>query len=155
MGFSDPTQVMFWLRQFLNFDILLQCLLLAGFLLILMFRPERIHSPALFRLSYILFAVALVFPTLFIPFVNVALDQAYSSYSSGMGQPISPWSGPPYGSAGSGINAPFLMRLCVNTSGTILLALSAVFCIASMVPKRSTDSLRRSAPPPAAPHPLD
>jgi len=110
-----------------------QLVMLVGLLLVVIYRPERIYRPGMFRLSCALLAVSIVVN----PIVSAVVKMMMSISSGGMGR--------------SGNVGEFaLLYSLLEVIEPFLVAASVFFGIFSLLP-RSRDRIR-SGP---AQHPLD
>ena len=110
-----------------------QLAMLIGLLLVVIYRPERIYLPGMFRLSCVLLAVSI----LVTPVASAIISTMTTILSSGMGRPGGP----------SGFSSLYSLIQIIES---ILVALSICFGIFSLLP--SSREHRRSGP---AQHPLE
>ena len=113
--------------------------LLAGFLLVLVFRPNTIHHPLLFRVSFWLLALTVVVPA--------SLSLLLGLYSSGLG--LNSSGGYP-GRMGPGTEMSFIMA-CANFSGPVLEGACIICGLTALIPPMT----RRENPTGPAKHPLE
>jgi hypothetical protein len=107
--------------------------LLSGFLLVLIFRPNAIHRPVLFRVACWLLALTAVVPS--------ALSLLLGMYSSGGGYP---------GRMSPGSEMAFIMG-CANFSGPVLEGACIICGLTALLPPMT----RREPPTGPAKHPLE
>jgi hypothetical protein len=129
-----PNELLF-LRQMLGItaDVWIAVTLLAGLLIVLIFRPERVQQWGLFRVACWLLALSVVIP----PLLNVLI--------SFMENPnLSSWR------SGSFRGESILLYSCVSLVGPLLQGISILFGLLSLIPKRPN-----SSPLGPAKHPLE
>ena len=129
-----PSELLF-LRQFLPplVPCYPQLAMLAGLLLVAIFRPERIYRLGMFRLSCMLLALSI----LATPIASAIMNAMMTISGSGMGR-------------SSGANEFVLLFSMMQVIEPILVALSIFFGLFSLLPSSRTGN--RSGP---TQHPLD
>jgi hypothetical protein len=106
--------------------------LLSGFLLVLIFRPNTIHRPVLFRVACWLLALTVVVPSSLSLLLNLYLPSGYP------------------GRMGPGSEMSFFMA-CANFSGPVLEGACIICGLTALIPPMT----QREAPTGPAKHPLE
>lgn len=109
----------------------MQVVYLAGMFAILIWRRESVVNPWLFRMSYLLFAAALVLPPIISPFLP--------GYS--------------LGSSLGGVDSQTFINAAANAIGPGFFAGAIICGLGSLLPPLKNTSRPIAAPPPK--HPLD
>jgi hypothetical protein len=115
-------------------SVWLSATLLMGLLLVLIFRPNAIQRPILFRVTCWLLALLVVIPPILTLLLSIGTSNMYSGRGMGYG----------------GSDLPYFMA-CANLSGPVLQAACIVCGLAALTPPMT----RHEAPTGLAKHPLD
>jgi hypothetical protein len=129
----DSMEMMLFRQFFGGGDSWTHAVFLAGVFLAVLFRRDQIVSPYMFRVSIIMFVLAIILPVAMTMIFQISMNGG----SRGM---LSSGAGP-------------VLSLLMMVLGPVLFGLAVLFCVLSMLPQVS----RYPGPPsrPPQPHPLD
>ncbi len=137
------TPELMFLRQWINFDVLLQFAFIVGLFAIVMFRREAIVSHYKFRLACLVFVLSYILPVILQPIVQVSIQS-----TGGGAMPFSTRKG------AMKLDFDFFLQLLGTSIGPVLFGTALMLCIGAMLP-REDRAARSPATKPPGPHPLD
>ena len=123
-----------YMRRAMGGTVWLQVALLVGLLFISLYKPERVRFPALFRMSYVCFALAVMMPPVLESCIPLLLGVGTNAFQNLR-------------------NSPQGVVMTLPTAvGPVFLGLSIILGLSAIAPHRQQS--RKPAAPPQR-HPLD